>query len=239
MNDMGVISCYFAHRRLHDEFLAGVHECRVILNYMKSLGCEQFMLGCDANTQLPSEIMNCTGPNCLKEPEPEYFERATMIVNVVEDFGLFAANIFDSFMEAQFTRQAWGKPHDRTPRVYQIDYLCLSHVFRASVVEVFNKKQIWRSDHFPIRAVIKTTRRMNCWTSRKSYSGWKLNGTHTRAEFGQRFIENMGIDIEQETFTIADFQDNVAKTALFFPHHEEFGDRTVQSSARRRPEGKA
>ena len=217
IGDTGAVAAYFAHSGLPESFLEGMFECRSILNHMKSLGCEKFVIGTDLNSQLPSEILNCTGTNCFHEPDQDHFERCNTMIRLLDDFDMFAANTSDYDNEPQFTRKVWRKDQQNEPRFYQIDFICLGNVFRSSLITTFNEKAVWRSDHYPVRAILDKVHKLKSWKSRVSYAGWKLKGDD-RETFGSRFVDKMEVDVIKESFTIEQFQSCVEETADSFPY---------------------
>ena len=103
LGSLGVCSCYFPHCGRPTDFVAAMHECRVQLTILRSMGCKQIILGCDLNSQLPANCDDLTGPACLFEVPQHHLQRVQMMLSLMSEFGLYAANTFTQ--KAEFTRK--------------------------------------------------------------------------------------------------------------------------------------
>ena len=57
---LGAVSCYFPCLKHQERFLVAVHECRQLLAKLKAMGCQKFVVGCDLNSQIPSNFSHHT-----------------------------------------------------------------------------------------------------------------------------------------------------------------------------------
>ena len=84
---LGAASCYFPNPKdgSNERFMVAMHECRRVLDKMKAMGCQTFVVGCDLNVQLPSSIGDLTGSACCTLPDGAD-NRVNMTLSQLDDF---------------------------------------------------------------------------------------------------------------------------------------------------------
>ena len=128
-----------------DSFENSVTALRHLCSQLFHRGAKALIIGGDFQLELQPSFLDVTGPYALGRPSKhDYWDRHSLLVDLMCTFGLHAANTFNN-QELPQTRIPWGKCRkDGT----QIDYFLVSSSLQGSCAA--SGKRIFRSDHVSI-----------------------------------------------------------------------------------------
>lgn len=179
IGDIGVVSAYLADSgkplTCYERSLRALKED---LEKLIQMGAKYFVIGVDAQTTLPKNLDNLTGPRAMGdevdvEGEDQLGDRQEMLLELTKKFSLHAATTWSS-SKAAFTRRGWRE----NSRPVQIDYILTSRSITSRSI-YWNSQRLMRSDHYPIGTILTGSNvNIQVRALRRSFTGWKPADTH-------------------------------------------------------------
>ena len=182
IGSVGYISTYFADAdKSWQVFQESVDECIQIYRFMMTfMKISLFVVGGDMNICLPQDMDTSTGPLCLDKEFvrssssnkfTQMHSRLQLVLGMFHKLSLCCPQTYGVMTDKGIVREysdhlelirsccarfVWGTaaPY-KAGDVSQLDYIACSRNISLDYGWIFNRKQTWRSDHFPVVIPVK------------------------------------------------------------------------------------